>query len=274
MKIGYLGPQGTFSEQAALKISKGQEIIPFQSIWDVIESVDTGKTDKGVVPIENSTEGCINITVDSMIFDTNLFIEGQINLPVEQNMMINKATEGKEIKKIFSHPQGIAQCRLFLQQNYPNAEMINVNSTAGGGKFVKESDEPWAAIGLSRVAELYDLKIIHKAIQDNCENFTQFAVLSKNDTTKNLNSEKISLAFSTSNEPGALWKVLNIFDIWDLNLTKIVSRPMRNKSGEYVFFVDLQGNALSEDIENCLAMVRRKTSFFKNLGAYPVYDYR
>ncbi len=274
MKVGYLGPRGTFTEQAVLKISDISETIPFKTIWEVINSVNIGKTDKCVVPIENSTEGCINITVDSMIFDTDLFIQGQINLPIEQNMIINKAAENNEIKKIFSHPQGLAQCRQFLQKNYPNAETINVNSTADGGKIIKSSNEPCAAIGLCSIAELYDLKILHKGIQDNNQNFTQFAVLSKNDTTKSLDSQKISIAFSTNNSPGMLCKILNLFEIWNLNMTKIISRPMRNKSGEYVFFADLETNNSPVDIKNCLSMVKRKTSFFKNLGSYPVYDYR
>ncbi len=274
MKIGYLGPEGTFSEQAVLKIAKNDETIPFPTIWEVIDSADTGETDKCVVPIENSTEGCINITVDSVIFDTNLYIQGQINLPIEQNMIIKKGTDPNKIKKIYSHPQGLAQCRPFLQKNYPDAELISTNSTADGGKIIKHSEEDCAAIGLSRVAEIYDLEILHKSIQSDNQNFTQFAILSKNDTTKNLDSQKISIAFSTDNSPGMLCKILNLFEIWNLNMTKIVSRPMRRKAEEYVFFTDLETNNSPDDIKNCLLMVRRKTSFFKNLGSYPVYDYR
>ncbi len=274
MKVGYLGPRGTFSEQAVLKISTPEETFPFPTIWEVIESVETGKTDKCVVPIENSTEGCINITVDSIIFDTNLYIQGLINLPVKQNMIVKKGTIGKEITTIYSHPQGLAQCRLFLQKNYPNANTISTNSTADGGKIIKASDEPWAAIGLSNLADIYDLEILHSSIQDNNLNFTQFVILSKNDTTMNLNSQRVSVAFSIDNSPGMLCKILRLFEIWDLNMVKIVSRPMRNKSEEYVFFADLETNGSVDDIKNCLSMVERKASFFKNLGAYSVYDYR
>ena len=274
MKVGYLGPKGTFSEQAVLKIAEICETEPYSTIWEVIDSVESGKTDKCVVPIENSTEGCVNITVDSVIFDADLYIQGQINLPVEQNMIIKKETDPSKIKKIYSHPQGLAQCRPFLIKNYPNAELISTNSTADGGKIIKYSDDDCAAIGLSRVAEIYDLKILHKSIQSDTQNFTQFAVLSKNNTAKNLDSQKISIAFSTDNSPGTLCKILNLFEIWDLNMTKIVSRPMRNKAEEYVFFTDLENNGSPEDVKNCLSMVQRKTSFFKNLGSYPVYDYR
>ncbi len=274
MKVGYLGPRGTFTEQAVLKIADISETIPFKTIQEVIKSVDSGETDKCVVPIENSTEGCVNITLDSMIFDSNLFIQSELNLPIKQNLIINKFAENKEIKKIYSHPQGLAQCRQFLLKNYPNAETISVNSTADGGKIIKNSKEPCAAIGLSLVADIYELKILHKEIQDNNQNFTQFAILSKNDTTKKLDASKISIAFSISNKPGMLGRVLNLFEIWDLNMTNIISRPMRDKTGEYVFFADLESNNSPVDIKNCLSMVERKTSFFKNLGSYPVYDYR
>jgi len=274
MKIGYLGPKGTFSEQAVLKIAENNETISFSTIWEVIESAELGKTDKCIVPIENSIEGYVNITVDSLIFDTSLFIEGQINLPIKQSMLVNKSIENKKIEKIFSHPQGIAQCRLFLQKNYPDAEFVTTNSTAEGGKIIKNSVEPWAAIGLSRLAEIYDLKILHKEIQDNNQNFTQFIILSKNNTTQNFNSDKVTIAFSTNNSPGTLCRILSLFDIWNLNMTKISSRPMRNKTEEYVFLADLEINNSPEDIKNCLLMVQRKTSFFKNLGFYPVYDYR
>ena len=246
----------------------------FPTIWEVINSVETGKTGKCVVPIENSTEGCINVTVDSMIFDTNLYIQSQINLPIEQNIMVKEGTDINKITKIYSHPQGLAQCRLFLQKNYPEAELIATNSTADGGKIVKNSDEPCAAIGLLRVSEIYGLKILHKSIQDNNKNFTIFSVLSKNDTSKELNNKKTSIAFSTDNSPGMLCKILSLFDVWDINMTKIISRPFRNKSEEYVFFADLESNGSANDMKNCLDMVSRKTSFFKNLGSYAVYDYR
>lgn len=274
MKTGYLGPRGTFSEQAVLKIARPDDIIAFSTIWEVIESVETGKTDRCVVPIENSTEGSVNITLDSIIFDTNLYIQGQIILPIEQNMMIKKETDEKNITKIYSHPQGLAQCRMFLQKNYPNAELISTNSTADGGKTIKESKEPCAAIGLLSVAEIYGLKILHKGIQDSNKNFTIFIVLAKNDTSSEYSKEKTSVAFSINNSPGMLCKVLSLFDVWDINMTKIISRPLRNKAEEYVFFADLESNGSSKDIKNCLEMVARKTSFFKNLGSYTVYDFR
>lgn len=274
MKVGYLGPQGTFTEQAVLKIADVSETIPFSTIWEVIEAVENGKIDKCVVPIENSTEGSINVTLDSMIFDTNLYIQGQINLPIEQNLMIKGSTNEKKISKIFSHPQALAQCRKFLEKNYPNIETVNTNSTADAGKLISSSDEPWAAIGLSRVSELYGLKILNKAIQDNNKNFTMFAILSKEDTRYCFDKKKVSIAFSTDNKPGTLVKILNLFEIWDLNMIKIISRPLRNKSEEYVFFADIEIGTSENDIKNCLDMVERKTSFFKNLGAYEVYDYR
>lgn len=274
MKLGYLGPKGTFSEQAALKVRGDCEIVPYSTIGEVLESVDCGYIESGIVPVENSTEGSVNAAVDGMIFDTELFIQSQINISIEHNMMINKKSKGKKIIKILSHPQGLAQCRSFLRENYPDAETVSISSTAEAGKIVSETDQPWAAIGLESVAEIYGLLIIHHKIQDSSDNFTKFAVVSKNDTSVPVEGQKITVAFSTLNEPGQLYRLLNLFAVWDLNMTKIVSRPMRNKSDEYVFVVDLEGDKDAEDIKQCLGMLKRKTSFFKHLGSYPVYDYR
>lgn len=274
MKIGYLGPRGTFSELAALKIKGENEIIPFHTIWDVLENVDLGKINSGIVPIENSIEGVINITLDSIIFDTELFIQKQVTIPIEQNIMVNQNNKNENIKKIYSHPHAIAQCHHFLAEKYPLAERINVNSTAEAAKYVSISDEPIAAIGTENVANIYGLKIIKRKIQDDTNNFTHFIVVSKENTSFPKKGNKFSAAFSTLNEPGQLYKLLDIFAMWDLNMTKIISRPMRNKGGEYVFFVDIEGNSEKEDLIDAFKMLKRKTSFFKILGSYPVYDYR
>lgn len=274
MKLGFLGPEGTFSEQAALKIGSNCELIPFHTIWEVLYEVNSGKIDKGVVPIENSTEGMVNVTVDTMVFDMNLFIETQINLPIEQNIMTKKGCDPDSITKILSHPQGLAQCRYFLQKVFPTAEAISVNSTAEAGRTVAASSENLAAIGLERVAEIYNLDIVYKKIQDNNNNFTQFVVVTKEDTTSHKSGNKISVAFSTQNKPGKLSKVLNLFEIWDINMTRIVSRPIKEKNGEYIFFVDLEKDNSVSDLNDCLNMLKKKTTFFKNLGSYPVLDYR
>jgi len=276
MKLGYLGPSGTFSEQAAFIVNDKYnfELRKYRTIWEVLESVDKSDIDIGIVPIENSTEGTVNITVDSMIFDINVFIQSEIILSVKHNFMVNKNCKTDNITKVLSHPQALAQCRMFLRKNYPKAELINTASTSEAVKTVSESNENWAAIGIKRCADIYNLNIIYENIQDNDNNYTQFVVISKNNKLLCENFTNTSVAFSTSHRPGQLYRLLDIFSIWDLNLTKIVSRPMRNKAGEYVFFVEIESNKQNSDLNDALKMIQRKTSFFKNLGSYYICDYR
>lgn len=274
MKIGYLGPAGTFSEQAALKIKGDNEIVAYHTIKEVIDAVSLGKLDEGIVPIENSTEGTINITVDTLIFDANLYIKKQVELPIIQNFLVKKGTDISKITKILSHPQALAQCRGFIQKNFPQAETIETTSTSEASRIVSESNENIAAIGLKSSADIYDLCLYKESIQDNNTNFTTFVVVSKEDMKASIEDKKTSVVFSTVNEPGQLYRILNIFSIWDLNLIKIISRPMRNKPKEYVFFVDIEGDKSDDDLADCLKMVARKTSFFKFLGSYTVDDYK
>lgn len=274
MSYGYLGPAGTFTEQAAIIMSKGEVIVPYHSIWDVLDAVNKGETEYGIVPIENSTEGTVNTTVDSLIFDTDLYIQSQIILPIKQNLMVKKGTDIGNLRRILSHPQALAQCRYYLQNNFAEVDTITTSSTAEAARMVANSQENLAAISPENAAELYGLEIVEKSIQDNDVNFTQFILVSRNDTSEPKSGYKTSISFSTRNEPGSLYKLLDIFSIWDVNMSRIVSRPMRDRPMEYVFFIDLDDNENPKDLSDALTMIQRKTSFFKNLGSYPVYDYR
>lgn len=274
MKLGYLGPAGTFTEQAALIVRGNSEIIAYHTIKEVVDAVNSGEIIEGIVPIENSTEGTVNITVDSLVFDSELFIKKQLELSIQQNFLIKKDTDVSKITKILSHPQGLAQCRKFITENFPNADTIETSSTSEAARLVSESDEAIAAIGLKNSADIYNLRLYKENIQDRNDNFTTFVLISKKEMTPSVQNKKTSVAFSTVNEPGQLYKILDIFSIWDLNLTKIVSRPMRNKPKEYVFYVDLEGNNDDKDLADSLNMINRKTSFFKFLGSYPVDDMR
>lgn len=269
MKIGYLGPQGTFSELAAVRLKGDAEIIPFNTIFDVIDSVDSGHTDLAVVPIENSTEGTVNITVDTIIFDTQLYITRQLTIPVEHNLIVKPNTDISSIKKIYSHPQAIAQCRAYLHKKHPNAVCIDVNSTAEAVRLIScDGNEETAAIGLKSAARLYNLKIAAEAIQSSSDNYTQFVMLSKQRPEMSGSGKKTSIAFSTLNEPGQLYRLLDILAIWNLNMTKIISRPMRSKKGEYVFFIDIESGCSDKDLYDAITMLKRKTSFFKFIGSY------
>jgi prephenate dehydratase len=197
-------------------------------------------------------------------------------LPVGQNLMVNKKASGKKITKIISHPQALAQCRKFLNKNYPTVPVEIVNSTAEAAKIVANSDpesgELVAAIGSKFSAELYSLKMIHENIQSNKNNSTQFILLTKSNTSLPKLGHSTSIVFSTEDKPGELYKVLDIFAIWDLNMTKILSRPTKNRQGEYVFFIEISGYTSVSDVSDALTMIKRKTSFFKNLGSYNMID--
>lgn len=268
MTYGFLGPEGTFTQQAARYFAKDSELLPYNNIIDMIFSLDRGEIDYCVAPIENTTEGNVNQTLDTLIFDVDLFIKSEISLPIIQNLMINKKNINKKIEKILSHPQGLAQTSKFLNKNFNNIPTISTNSTAEAAKIVSETDEPLAAIGVELCAEIYNLEIICRNIQDNSNNKTMFVLLTKEDTKKPKEGNKTSLAFSTYNKPGELYKILDIFSLWDINLSKITSRPMKNKSGEYIFYIDIDSFIDIKDVEDALNMVKRKTNFFKILGTY------
>ncbi|MCL2510040.1 MAG: prephenate dehydratase [Methanomassiliicoccaceae archaeon] len=278
MKIAYLGPEGTFTEQAAKSFigaldERGLSLSPLASIEDVFEAVENGTAAYGVVPIENSIEGGVNVTIDTLIFDSDLFISKQLTLPIVQNLMISEKNAGKKVTKILSHPQALAQCRKFINRMYPDAIVEAANSTAEAAKAAsRESGEVIAAIGPKNSAELYGLKIIHENIQENKKNSTQFVLLTKKDTSEPKSGCSTSVVFATKDKPGELNRVLGIFSIWELNMTRILSRPTKNRQSEYVFFIEISGYDEAADVAEALAMIKRKTIFFKNLGTYRIVD--
>ncbi|MCD8089375.1 MAG: prephenate dehydratase [Clostridiales bacterium] len=273
MKYGYLGPKGTFSHSAADFFAKGEETVPFTSIYNVLSAVDGGEADFGVVPVENSTEGSINTTLDTLIFDFDLNMSAQLNMPIAESLVVREGTAIEDITKVLSHPQPLAQCSYYLRENLPSAETVSVSSTTEAMRQVSESSEPVAAIGNKISAPMSGLKGLKEKIQDDKRNFTQFALVSKKPCSVSGENTKTTIAFSVRNEPGSLFKILSIFSIYDVNMTKIISRPMRNRPEEYVFYAELENDS-PKDIEESLTMVRRKTSFLKILGKYRLYDLR
>ncbi len=272
MQIGYLGPKGTFSEKAAICYLPNSERIAYQSISEVIQSVNTNNIELGIVPIENSIEGTVNETIDMLIFNSNVKIIDEIIISIDQDFLVSKNYNGEKITKVLSHPQGLGQCRNFLNSMYPDSEQISTKSTAEAARLTSESTEPLGALGNSLCAELYNMKTLHKKVQDNKTNETTFIVISKNNNLQNINGKfKTNIAFSTVNRPGALFKILNILELWDINMTKIVSRPMKDSIGEYAFFVEVEGNIIDSDIQNAIKMIQRKTSFYKIFGSYNIF---
>ena len=274
MDIGYLGPRGTFTEEATLILAEGENTVPYHNFYEVLHAVNDGKIDAAVVPVENVIEGIVNATIDELIFSVNLHINKMLILPINQSLIVKKGTKLKDIKKVISHPHAIPQCKKFLNGYLSNVPTTTANSTAEAIQIVSQSDECIAGIGNKKAADLYGLEVLEECIQDNKENFTQFVRVSRTPNLDNKDASVCTLTFSTPNKPGALFKVMEIFSVYDLNMLKISSRPMKEKPMEYVFLVDIDINNNLKDIENAIELIKRKTSFYKNLGFYPIYDLR
>lgn len=273
MKLAFLGPMGTFCNEAAKYVSNNDELIPYPSIYHVLEAVNKGEAQSGIVPVENSTEGSVNLTIDTIIFETDLYIQKEIILPISQCLIARNNCDITKVNKIYSHPQALAQCRYYLREHFPDAELISTNSTASAVETISRLNENAMAIGIKLASDFYNLNCIEEDIQDSKTNYTRFILVSKKSTAKPVENTKVTLAFSTLNKPGELYKILDIFSIWDVNMTQIISRPYHNKTGEYVFYVDLDCNNVL-DMEDTLKMLERKTTFLKILGSYSIEDLR
>ncbi|MCD6408486.1 prephenate dehydratase, partial [bacterium] len=265
-KISYLGPEGTFTHQAALKKFGEKGIyIPCRTIDDVFREVEKGRVDYGVVPIENSMEGVITHTLD-MFLESELKITSEILLEIH-HYLLSKEKSLKDIKKIYSHPQALAQCRKWIAENLPNVEIIETESTAGAVKKVKTKRKT-AAIGSEVAAKIYNLSIIAEKIEDFSENITRFLVIGK-EFTERTGHDKTSILFSIKDKVGALHDMLVPFKEEKINLTRIESRPSKRKAWEYVFFVDFTGHKDEKRVKRALEKLEKTSVFLKILGSYP-----
>ena len=261
MKVGYLGPRGTFSFETARKYSKTGELKEYSTITEVIHKLKENEVDEAVVPVENSIQGGVTETIDAIIEFDGIFVNKEIITKIEQNLMANKKYKLNEIKEIYSHPQAIAQCRKYINKELANAKIIQVASTALAAKEIKEKDFCACIANISCLEE-YKLELLDAGIQDNNSNTTKFWVLSKNE---NLKGNKMSLIFSTKHKPGALYQVLGIFNEKKINLTKIESRPAKTKLGEYFFLIDLD---INEHIDEALKELKCECDYIKIIGRY------
>lgn len=240
--------------------------IKAKTITEAIMLLINDEVDECIVPLENSIKGTVLETLDLLIEEKNLNIVHEEILDIQHCLLSNKKYNKEEIEKIFSHIQALGQCKKYIHNNIKNCELIEVESTAKGAEMVKNIEKS-ACIANKMCAEIYGLQVIEENIQDRTNNQTRFIVLSKKIENKKGNT-KISLAFSTVNSPGALYKILGLFNIFDVNLTKIESRPAQTGLGEYWFWVDLEGNIQDEKIKSLLDIIKDKCSYFRILGMY------
>lgn len=274
MKIAYLGPQGTFSEQAVLlyisKFKKPLQPIAYNSIYEVIQAVAEDKAKEGVVPIENSVEGSVSTTLDMLADkDIKVRIIHEIDLEIKHNLIVNPGTPKQQIDTIYSHPQSLAQCQKYLRNNFPNAKIFSADSNARAVVMVKEAqNNNVAAIGPLSAARQWQMEVLEKDIQDFENNQTRFVVISRHPIRRTV-KHKTSIVFSTrKDKPGALYEILGYFVRNDINLTKIESRPRKQVIGDYLFFIDLEGSDDDKNIEKVLKEIGSICSYFKKLGSY------
>jgi len=266
LKVAYLGPEGTFTQSAALKhFGHSVEAVSLGSIEDVFREVESGAANYGVVPIENSTEGVITHTLDNFI-DSSLKICGEVELRIHHHLL-NKQGDAAGLERVYSHHQSLAQCRRWLNANMPGVERVPVNSNAEAAKKAA-ADEHSAAIAGESAADLYGLKVAVSNIEDEPDNTTRFLVIG-HDEVQPSGHDKTSLLVSSDNRPGALYRLLKPLAENNISMTRIESRPSRREMWDYVFFVDIEGHIDDEKVATALDVLRNESSILKVLGSYP-----
>lgn len=269
--IGFLGPAGTYSEEAALLYDPTADCT-FPTISSVGEAVASGEVEEGIVPIENSLAGSVIPTLDLLLSQPKLFIRGEIDLPIEHYLLTKPGTNPADIKVIYSHPQALSQCITYLEKNYPQAEQMASLSTVLCVSDMFASSVPAAAISPRRASELYDVEILDKGIQDVATNVTRFAVLGLTDHSPT-GRDKTSMAFTFEKDsPGLLYRVLGEFARRDINLFKVESRPTKQLLGEYIFMVDCAGHREESPMKEALAALSDPISMLRVLGSYPRWN--
>ena len=267
--LGFLGPSGTYTEEACILYDSSAELRPYPTITGVGKAVVSGELEEGIVPIENSLEGSVTFTLDLLISQPSLFIKGEVVVPIEHYLMAKPGTVPSKIKVIYSHPQALAQCRTYLEENYPEAQQMASLSTASAVSDSFASTVPAAAIAPRRASELNEVDVLDQGIQDVASNVTRFAVLGLSDHAPT-GKDKTSMAFTfEDDEPGLLYRVLREFEKRNINLFKIESRPTKQYLGEYIFLMDCGGHRQESPMKEALAALSEPISMLRVLGSYP-----
>ncbi|MGI6595852.1 MAG: prephenate dehydratase [Elusimicrobia bacterium] len=269
MKIAYLGPEGTFAHQSALKKFGGNsEFIPCKTTDNIFREVEKNRADYGVVPIENSIEGVVSHTLDLFV-DSNLNITAEILLNVH-HYLLSKEKSFASIKKVFSHYQAIGQCWNWIIENLPDAKLIETESTATAVKMAK-GEKNTAAIGSLVAADIYGMDILAEKIEDYGENITRFLAIGKSFSLKT-GKDKTSILVSIKDKVGALYDILLHFKKNNITLTRIESRPSKKKAWDYIFFFDFKGHKDDASVKKALKSIEQESVFLKLLGSYPIGD--
>jgi prephenate dehydratase len=273
--VAFLGPEGTFSEEALLASPDAGEFEPVAepTVYECVMAVHAREVERAIVPIENSLEGSVNATLDALVFETEeVAIVGEMVHPIQHCLIARSKLTLEQIEHVVSHPQANAQCARFIRTRLPNARVISANSTADAVRIVADSAGNWAALGTRLSAELYGCKILEAGVEDIPENETRFVWLSREMPAEGERGGtwKTSIVFwGLPDSPGALVSVLQSFAERDVNLSKIESRPLKQRLGRYIFFADLEGEQSEPAVRDALDAVRARVETLRVLGSYP-----
>ena len=267
LKVAFQGERGAYSESAVYSFfGDAAEVKPCRDLTEVFENVDKQEVPVGVVPVENSLEGSVNQTYD-LFLTHNLKVSGEIIIRISHCLIANPSTSLEAVKTVYSHPQALAQCRSFLERL--GSDLIPTYDTAGSVKMLQEKGlKNAAAVASEKAAEIYGMKILAREIEDTPTNYTRFFVISKEDAAMTGN-DKTSIIFAAKHKPGALYHALEEFEKRNINLTKIESRPTKQKPWEYNFYLDFEGHRTEENCAEALKALEKKAAFLKILGSYP-----
>ena len=270
-RLAYLGPQGTYSEEAAMLYDEDAELVAATTLPGVVQCVHGGEADEGIVPVENSLEGTVTFTADLLIQETTLKIKSELVLPIHHCLLTKPGGSEEDVEVIYSHPQSLGQCREYLQRRFPNVSLMPSLSNSSAVSDMLESERRALAIAGKRAARFFGARILEEEIEDNHSNATRFIVMAAEDGAPT-GEDKTSICFNfDADRPGSLVSVLQEFSNRGINLNKIESRPTRRSLGRYFFLADVDGHKVDDSVRDALDVIAGKVSMLKVLGSYPKY---
>jgi prephenate dehydratase len=272
-RIGFLGPPGTFTEQALLSQDDlaAMDLVPLASIPDVLAATQAGEVDLGFVPVENAIEGTVNVTLDTLAFDMSLLVQREVVLTIDLHLLVRPGTKLEDVHTVVSMPMATAQVRGYLSRELPEVTTVAANSTAEAARLVAaDGGKGMAAVGPSHAAELYGLDVLAAGIEDHPDNATRFVVVAPHGVPAPTGHDKTTIVcFQRVDQPGSLLAMLQEFAARAINLSKLESRPTKKGLGDYCFIIDLEGHVADELVADCLRDLKAKTLDVKFLGSYP-----
>ena len=270
-RLAYLGPPGTYSEEAAMLYDVDAELVAATTLPGVVQRVHGGDADEAIVPVENSLEGTVTFTADLLIQETTLKIKSELVLPIHHCLLAKPGGSEEDVEVVYSHPQSLGQCRGYLQRRFPDASLMPSLSNSSAVSDMLESERRALAIAGKRAAWFFDVRILEEEIEDNHSNATRFIVLAPEDSAPT-GKDKTSICFNfDADRPGSLVGVLQEFSSREINLNKIESRPTRRSLGRYFFLADVDGHKDDDAVRDALEAIADKVSMLKVLGSYPQY---